>query len=103
MRAPRLLFSARPSSCCGCRSVLVRSRDDEFVTRGCLKCGKTDSVKECEVPNLACEHCDLPEEINHGISHRQAVRISMRRVWSAVATGRGVATLGGVVSILWSS
>src|SRR5688572_22005553 len=62
MRARRLIFSAKPSRCCGCRSVFVRSRDDGFVTRGCLKCGKTDPVKECEIPSLACEHCDLPKE-----------------------------------------
>ena len=40
--------------------MLVQSRDGGFISRDCLKCGRSDYVRPDQMPDLHCEFCDAP-------------------------------------------
>jgi hypothetical protein len=61
MKAPRLILSLRLSQCCGSKAILVRSREGNFVSQGCLSCGNPEYVSEIHIPDLDCESCKLPQ------------------------------------------
>lgn len=53
----RLILSVTLSTCCDADALLVVSRDGGFVSRDCLKCGKSSYLKKDEIPDLDCESC----------------------------------------------
>jgi hypothetical protein len=58
MRAPRFIYSNCVSECCGTKALLVRSRGGGFVSRNCLRCGKSAAyVGQNDLPDLECECC----------------------------------------------
>jgi hypothetical protein len=58
MKAPRFLYSLRPSKCCNAKSLLVQSRPGGFVGQDCLKCQKgSDHVGLADLPPLDCDLC----------------------------------------------
>ena len=60
MKTKRFIYSSAPSTCCGHNSLLVQSRDGGFISRDCLKCGRSDYVRPDQMPDLHCEFCDAP-------------------------------------------
>ena len=58
MKTKRFIYSIAPSTCCGHKSLLVQSRDGGFISRDCLKCGRSDYVRPDQMPDLHCEFCD---------------------------------------------
>jgi hypothetical protein len=63
MKSERFIYSKTPSRCCGERALLVRSRAGGFVSRNCLKCGKSDYVTKFDLPDMLCDHCGQQLEI----------------------------------------
>jgi len=56
MKAKRFLYSTADCRCGG-KTLLVRSREGGFVSRNCLKCGKSNYAGETQLPDLQCDHC----------------------------------------------
>jgi predicted nucleic acid-binding Zn ribbon protein len=50
-------------------SLIVRSRQQGFVTQNCLECGEPRSLPFDDLPNLSCEGCDL--ELKRFINERK--------------------------------
>lgn len=57
------LISTEVSPCCGYEAQIVQSRDGGFVSRDCLKCGRSHYVNERQFPRLACDSCKNPMDI----------------------------------------
>ena len=57
------LISTEMSPCCNHEAQIVRSREGGLISRGCLKCDKSDYVNEGQLPNLPCVSCQVPMEI----------------------------------------
>jgi len=57
MKASRFLYSIGETECCNSRALLVRSREGGFVSRNCLKCGKSAYVRQEQLPTLDCDYC----------------------------------------------
>jgi len=60
MKTKRFLHSSASSPCCDYKALLVESRAGGFVSRNCLKCGKSHYVNVDQLPELVCEFCDSP-------------------------------------------
>ena len=56
MFEPLILFGSQ-SSCHGCRSIIVRSREGGFVTQNCEECGLPRALHFNELPELVCGEC----------------------------------------------
>jgi len=54
---PRFLYGIGQSECCNSKVLLVRSREGGFVSRNCLKCGKSYYIRQEDLPSLDCEIC----------------------------------------------
>jgi len=55
------VFYARGSSaCCGAGLMIVRSREDGFVTKNCTACGKPEYLRIRDFPNVPCPFCSRP-------------------------------------------
>lgn len=52
-----LLHGRFRSSCCGARTVLVRSRSGGFITQNCEDCERPNYIRLDELPLLQCPHC----------------------------------------------
>ena len=60
MKAARFLYANASSDCCRAKALLVRSRQGGFVSRNCLRCGKSGYVGVHQLPDLQCEFCNTP-------------------------------------------
>jgi len=58
MKATRFLYSSSSSPCCSYKTLLVKSRAGGFVSRNCLKCGKSYYVNVAQLPELVCDFCE---------------------------------------------
>lgn len=63
MKAPRFLFSKTSSKCCQAKALVVQSRAGGFISQNCLKCGKSDYINEHALPDLDCDSCARPLNI----------------------------------------
>lgn len=63
MKAKRFLYSSALSPCCSYKALLVQSRAGGFVSRDCLKCGKSHYVNVTQLPELVCEFCDAKLDV----------------------------------------
>lgn len=52
-----LLHGRFRSSCCGARTVLVRSRSGGFITQNCEECERPGYVRLNELPFVECKTC----------------------------------------------
>jgi hypothetical protein len=54
------LVSTEPSPCCSGDAQIVLSHPGGFISRDCLKCGRSHYVREDQLHTLPCEACQLP-------------------------------------------
>lgn len=47
------------SLCHGTKSIIVRSREGGFITQNCAHCGKPRAIKLEDLPDRACERCNV--------------------------------------------
>jgi hypothetical protein len=58
MSQPFILYGSL-SWCCNAGSIIVRSRDNGFVTQNCQSCGKPRALQPHEVPDMYCRRCSI--------------------------------------------
>lgn len=98
------LISTEPSPCCNADALIVRSRSGGFVSRDCLKCGKSHYLTEGQIPELPCDECATPMQIakadgtNYFFTCRSCERLHMIAdivpVWSDEFRYSGLAAHG---------
>lgn len=57
IRTPHYIVALTNSECCNKPQLLVKSRNGGFVSRNCLKCGKSARINGKQMPDLDCEGC----------------------------------------------
>jgi hypothetical protein len=62
----RLILSVTLSTCCHADALLVVSRDGGFVSRDCVKCGKSNYVRLDDIPDLDCPVLSQVQSDRHG-------------------------------------
>src|SRR5688572_2041781 len=63
MKTKRFLYSPALSPCCGQKALLVQSRAGGFVSRNCIKCGRSHYVNAQQLPELDCEFCNATLQV----------------------------------------
>ncbi len=62
MPPKHIYYSKFPSLCHNASVVIVKSKNGEYVTQNCTKCGNADPLDISGVPTFYCPVCNKPVE-----------------------------------------